>query len=321
MKSTKNNIVIGIFVMIGIVLFVSTVYYIGSQKELFGSKIELTAEFQNVSGLQPGNNVRFSGIKVGIIERIEIASDSLARVYILVDEKSARFIKKDAYVSIASDGLMGNKILSISPGSVSSAAVKSGDKLSSKEPLSIDEVITSVKSTSDNAEELAQNLLDITESIKQSEGLIGKLISDDDLAMRVDRAVASVEGTSKNAQQITQEIEKASNQLNKGNGLITKLLYEDQWSKEVSVSLDSLKRVGTKLSSSSREFNAFIQKLNDDDGAIDKLVSDSSVARDLEQLIENMRTGTEDLDKAVDKVNKSWLLNLFSGNNKEEKDN
>lgn len=313
MKATKQNIIIGIFVMVGIVIFISTIYYIGSQQELFGRKVELTAEFKNVSGLQPGNNVRFSGIKIGTVDRIEIASDSLARVYMLVDKEALKYIKKDALAVIDSDGLMGNKILSISSGSASAAPVNSGDKLASKEPMSIDDVISSIKGTSDNAHQLAQNLVSITEDIKKSKGLLGKLVADEDLAQRVVKTVASIERTGENAQQITHEVEKATKELNEGDGLFTKLLYEDEWSEKVSGSLDSLKVVGTRLSTSSREFNEFIQKLNSEHGAVNKLVNDSSVAKDLEKLIENMRMGTEDLDEAVEKVNNSWLLNLFSG--------
>lgn len=304
--------------MLGLVIFISAIYYIGSRQALFGAKVRITAEFDNVAGLQPGNNIRFSGIKIGTVERIEIASDSLARVYMLIDKQAAKYIKKDAFATIDSQGLMGNKVLSISAGGVESLTIEEGDQLATREPLSMDDVISSVKSTSDNAKELAQNLIDITEDIKDSKGLLGKLVADKSLAQRVENTVASVERTGRNARQITQELEKATNQINQGGGLLTKLLYEDEWSKEIGVTLDSLRSVGARLSSSSREFEDFVQRLSDDEGAINTLVSDTTVAKDLEQLIRNMRRGTEDLDKAVDKVNQSWLLNLFSG--KEEKE-
>ena len=76
----------------------------------------LSGVFKDVAGLQAGNNVRFSGINVGTVENISIVSDTSVRVEILIDESTRKFIKKDAVASIGSEGLMGNKILIINPG-------------------------------------------------------------------------------------------------------------------------------------------------------------------------------------------------------------
>jgi phospholipid/cholesterol/gamma-HCH transport system substrate-binding protein len=61
---------LGMFVIIGLVLFVTTIYFVGKQKNLFGSTFELTAKFNSVNGYV-GNNVRFSGINIGTVEEIE----------------------------------------------------------------------------------------------------------------------------------------------------------------------------------------------------------------------------------------------------------
>ena len=61
---------LGMFVVIGLVLFTGTIYFVGKQKNLFGSTFKLKAQFKTVSGLKEGNNVRFSGINVGTVDGI-----------------------------------------------------------------------------------------------------------------------------------------------------------------------------------------------------------------------------------------------------------
>jgi len=99
---------LGMFVILGLVLFVFTIYFVGRQKNLFGSTFHLRAQFRTVSGLREGNNVRFSGINLGTVNDIELITDTLVMVDLLVKREVQQFIKKDATASIGSDGLMGD---------------------------------------------------------------------------------------------------------------------------------------------------------------------------------------------------------------------
>src|SRR5436190_2005073 len=116
-KRSPHNIRLGIFVSAGILLFTLVIYFIGSRQNMFTKTINVRGIFKDVSGLQPGNNVRFSGINVGTIDEIVIISDSLVRVDMTVKKTTQKYIKKDAVATIGSEGLMGNKVLNISPGS------------------------------------------------------------------------------------------------------------------------------------------------------------------------------------------------------------
>ena len=57
-KNTRSNVLLGIFVIIGIIIFVLGVYFIGERQNLFGKTTRIHSVFKNVSGLQLGNNVR-----------------------------------------------------------------------------------------------------------------------------------------------------------------------------------------------------------------------------------------------------------------------
>src|SRR3954465_3002319 len=104
---------LGMFVTIGLVLFVVTIYIVGKQKNLFGSTLHITSNFKSVSGLKVGNNVRFSGINVGTVDEIELITDTSVKVGFVIKKNVQQFIKTNATASIGSDGLMGDKVLTI----------------------------------------------------------------------------------------------------------------------------------------------------------------------------------------------------------------
>ena len=83
---------------------------------MFSSTFQVSGIFKDISGLQVGNNVRYSGINVGIVEDIQQVSDSTVKVDMQIEEKTRKFMKKNAKAIIGSDGLMGNKIMIIIPG-------------------------------------------------------------------------------------------------------------------------------------------------------------------------------------------------------------
>ncbi|MBL3658362.1 MlaD family protein [Fulvivirga sediminis] len=320
-KNIKKDVKLGIFIVIGIAFFIGVVYFLGSQQQLFGDKVRVSATFKNVSGLQPGNNVRFSGIKVGTVKDIEIVSDSTVRAVLLINKESAQFIKNDAFASIVSDGLMGNKIVSISAGTAQAKSIAKDDKLRSKEPVSLDDVVASFKQTSDNAQDLTANLLAISNQIKNAEGLLGKVVSDTTMAHRVTSMVASLEKSSRHAAGITRQVEQAAYQVNHGDGLIARALSDSTWGKQIDHTLDSVYFAGESIAQASRELKDFMTKLNNSKGAIDKLLNDSTVAKDLEQTIINVKKGTDDLDEVMKTINDSWLLNLFSKKDKDKDKN
>ena len=134
-KELKYTWKLGMFVIIGLVILVATIYFVGLQKNLFGSSFRLQSNFKTVSGLEIGNNVLFSGINVGTVDNIELLTDSSVVVLVLIKEKVQQFIKKDAMASIGSDGLMGDKVLIISPGKASKEYVKDNDFIKSKSPI------------------------------------------------------------------------------------------------------------------------------------------------------------------------------------------
>jgi len=188
---------LGMFVSVALILFATAIYFIGKQKNLFGNTFRLQAIFKNVNGLKEGNNIRFSGINVGTIDNIALLTDTSVKVDLIIQKDVQRFIKKDAMATINSDGLMGDKVLIISPGSIEEEAIKENEILRTFNPVGTEEIMASVKVTAENAEIITDQLASIFYKINNGKGALSKLIGDAEFARNLDNTMENLEAGSK----------------------------------------------------------------------------------------------------------------------------
>lgn len=193
----KFKIRLGLFVAGGITLFVLTIFIIGKQKNLFNPVYSLTTSFYNVSGLQVGSKIRFSGIDVGTVDNIKIINDSTVKVSLLIKKEIQPFIKTNSEVTIGSEGLIGDKILQITQGTNNAQSAKIGQHLQSIEPVEIDAIMASLQSTADNAEIISDELAEIMIKINSGNGTLGRLIQDSLIAENLSQTMLNLKKSSK----------------------------------------------------------------------------------------------------------------------------
>ena len=195
--SPQFKVRLGLFVAGGLALFVLAIFIIGKQKNLFNPVFKLTTTFYNVSGLQVGNNIRFSGIVVGTVDNIGIINDSTVRVDMLIRKEVMQFIKSDSEVAVGSEGLIGDRLLTISQGSFDAPLVREGEQLESVEPVETDAIMSSLKVTAENAEVITQELAEIMMKINSGDGTLGRLIQDTTIARNIDQTIINLKKSSK----------------------------------------------------------------------------------------------------------------------------
>ncbi len=195
--SQNYKIRLGLFVAGGILLFMLAIFVIGKQKNIFDPVFELHATFNNVSGLQVGHNIRFSGINVGTVDNISIINDSAVLVDMLIRKDVKQFIKSDCTVSIGSEGIIGDRLLIITQGSADAPLAKEGQVLASSEPIETDAIIASLKVTAENAEIISQELSEIMLKVNSGNGILGRMIQDSSIAADFDQTMANLKRSSK----------------------------------------------------------------------------------------------------------------------------
>ena len=140
-QSSAYKFNLGLFVIISTTILVIALYFVGNRQNLFGKTFKISAIFNNVNGLQLGNNVRYSGINVGTVKNIVMINDTTICVDMIIESSINKHIKKNAVAAIGSDGLVGSMLVNIAPGKESSEIVKEGDTIGSYSKISTDDIL------------------------------------------------------------------------------------------------------------------------------------------------------------------------------------
>jgi len=193
----KFKVRLGLFIIIGIAIFSIALFIIGKQKTCSTPVFKLTANFRNVSGLEVGSNIRFSGINVGTVDNIKIINDSTVQVDLLVKKSAQQFIKNDCQAAIGSAGIIGDKIMVISQGSEAAPMARDGQHVESKEPVETDAIMASLQVTAENAEIITNELAEIMIKVNSGKGTLGKLIQDTTIARNIDLTIKNLRSSSK----------------------------------------------------------------------------------------------------------------------------
>lgn len=279
-----NKIKLGIFISLGTVLFIVAIYFIGEKQQLFRSTFRLSGEFKDVSGLQAGNNVRLSGINIGTVENVNIVSDTSVRVVILIDEKIREFIKKDAIASIGSEGLMGNKVLVISPGTGGKKNIENNDIIATTQPIDIDDILASLKTTIDNTAYITGDLAKIATNIESGKGTIGKLMMD---------------------KEWRQDIEATIINLKEGSDEFKVVMGK---AGEIDSILIAIKSTIGYTAGITADLAAITNSLQSGEGTIGRLLMNTSAAENFDSTMINLKEGTAALKLLLEKAHGSWLL-------------
>ena len=232
---------LGMFVTAALVLFVVTIYLVGKQKNLFGSTFHVKAQFKTVSGLKFGNNVRFSGINIGTVNDIELITDTSVMVDLVIKKEFQQFIKTDATASIGSDGLMGDKVLTINPGTMATTPVKDGDQISSRKAIEMEDVMNSVKTSVDNAGIITAQIAEFSYKMNNGNGALSKLISDEGFSN-------SLKSTLTNLEVSSNEFAKFTVKMNDGKGALSKLVSDEEFGNTLDSTMSNLQESSKGLS-------------------------------------------------------------------------
>lgn len=283
--SQKFKVRLGLFILIGVVILVIAIFFIGKQKNLFSPVFKVSANFYNISGLQVGNNVRFSGINVGIIDKIMIINDSTVQVDMLLRKDVQQFIKADSQAGIGSSGIIGDRILTITQGSNEAPMAIDGQYLESKEPVETDAIMASLNSTAENVEIISLELAEIMININSGEGAMGRLISDSSIAENISQTIGNLKKSSAGLDE-TIETTKTN-------------LYSF---------MESLQQTAGKTEIASQQLGEIMVRINSGEGTLGRLIQDTTMAENLDQTLINLKQSSKGLDENMEALKENFLF-------------
>jgi phospholipid/cholesterol/gamma-HCH transport system substrate-binding protein len=306
-KTTSQKIRLGLFVIIGLLIFILATYLIGDKQKMFGKTSHLETVFNNVNGLQIGNNVRYSGVNVGTVRGIEMLNDTNIKVDMIIDKTIFKHIKKDAVATIGSDGLVGSMIINILPGKGTDAPVEPGDEIRSVNRVSTDELLNTLSKTNNNAALLTENLLTITEEINAGKGTIGLLLNDAELARDLKQTMHYLKISGRETANATKNLNRLLQSMNNKDNVIGVL-------NDTAVA-NSIKTIVSNLDNSTVEINKVVTNLNktilnikDGKGALNYLSNDPKLVNKIDSTMTNVTESSAKLNENLEALKHNFLF-------------
>jgi phospholipid/cholesterol/gamma-HCH transport system substrate-binding protein len=307
----RNELSVGIFVLIALGLFVGSIFIIGSERQVFSDKVSFFSYYTNVKGLNTGAPVRLGGITIGKVGAITFDEQGMriddsvrhVKVTIEIDEESQHLIRSDAHSTIETQGLLGDRFVSISFGG-SSNRMEPQSIIPAKESLDIGEVVETVASTLTTASETVEDLSDIVSRVEK-EGIDPLVASLRSLSTVIDTAKEGQGVFSKllNSQELSDDIvasvkniRAVSEALRTGEGFLPALLFK-KGGKNAAIDLETTLRNLSEASASIKEVSTQIQH---GDGVLSELLfnrqkTEESLSMSLANSVQNIETITNSL--------------------------
>jgi phospholipid/cholesterol/gamma-HCH transport system substrate-binding protein len=276
---------IGLFLVIGFGLFTAILFVIGNRHEAFSRHMEIYSEFSNLSGVANGAKVRVSGLDAGEVKQIEIPESPSAkfRLRLQVQTKLRGMIRKDSVVSIETEGVVGDKFISIKKGTDRAEEVGTGSTLPSKEPVDMAELIAKGSGLLDDLHESVadiQNRIDIalnstTRAVNHADNLIVGV-------------QPNMNRITSNAGQITETVNSMMTDLNQGKGSVGLLLKDEATKRQLQGTLGNVQQASANLDQASARVNETVA-----DFQSRNLVANAQVSLD------NVQSISQQLDTTV----------------------
>lgn len=285
-REKSTEVKIGLFTVFGALLLVLVVIILGKERRLFEESVFLHAEFPDVAGLEIGGDVMLSGVHVGQVTSIafplledksgkEVANHNVS-VELRVAMSSMPHIRKDSVARIDSMGLLGDKIINISLGTMGADQHQNGDTLESTAPIDMNKAVIKGQQVLDNLVASSDKLKDALEGFTAQGG---------------DVAIAD---TMKSLRNIMVEIER-------GEGMVHQLIYDTESGQNLKITMHETESALTALATNLEKMEGVMHEIETGSGLVHELVygkkgpSTLSKARgvlsELETVVKDIREG------------------------------
>jgi phospholipid/cholesterol/gamma-HCH transport system substrate-binding protein len=314
----RKRLAVGVFIFLGLAILIVGVLTIGNQHKAFVKTISARAIFDDIQGLQTGNNVWLSGMKVGTVKKIAFYGSSQVEVILNIDHQAQSHIRKDAMVHISTDGLVGNKIVVISGGTGNAPPIESNDLLATEHLAGLQEMTTTLQASNNNLLTITANLKDITKKLTDGQGTLGELINDPAIANELKASIIHLRTATAGSERMIANLEDFSAALHKPGGLANELVSDTVVFQQVRNTVAKLNEAATTATEFSASLRTAGQGINDKNTPIGMILHDEETAADLQRTIKNLRVSSKELSDDLEAVQHNFLLRgFFKKKNKE----
>ncbi len=294
-KDTLNNVKLGLFISVALVIVIISLYLIGRNQNFFGSNFYVRARFANINGLITGNNVRFSGIQVGVVDKIKVIDDTTVEVVLVIDKNMQPYIHQNSIAAIGNDGLMGNKVINITPNKLSSPVIVEGGLLYTRKAPYTDEMMEKLSSTNNNVEVLSFKLVNTVDQLNNSKAL-WRILNDTTIPVNLKVSINNIKEASVKINELTDVIHDIARDLHEGKGTAGMLLTDEKAAADIKQAIENIDKASKESVTAIAAIDSVVQQLHQDmfygKGAIHTMLRDTQFVSRLNNSMVNIEKGT-----------------------------
>ncbi len=200
---TWTELRVGLFVLVGLFILALGIFYV-TGAGILGPKYRVTTHLPEVEGLQTGAPVRLDGVEIGNVQAISLTARPADRLHnitlvLRLDRKYQNDIRTDSDASLITEGLLGNRYVTVSRG-LRGTPIPDNGEIPGKEEAAMKEIVERGADLVENLGALSKQVGEIVNKVNTGQGTLGKFLSDaslynrlNDTAGRIDSVVTSVQ--------------------------------------------------------------------------------------------------------------------------------
>lgn len=301
---------VGVVVTVALFIVLFTILFAGNIEKLFIPKVTVYAMFEDVKGLRSGAPVWFSGVEIGSVSAIEFLNDRNLKVTMSINHASLEFLRKDSGATVHTFGLLGDKYIEVSPGTMDAKALSPGDTLLGVASLEMQDIVQTSQESIGRITDFINTLEEMLVKIEKGEGTLAKFLKDPDLY--------------NNLREATDGLSNMVDGLEGGRGSVGKLLKDEALYEDISSSVEDIKLFAENLKASegtlnkvindpalyerflraSESLDDFTQKVATSRGTLNRLIEDESLYANLNNASERLGVILEKIDRGEGVVGK-----------------
>ncbi|HTI58271.1 MlaD family protein [Mucilaginibacter sp.] len=310
-SENRKAVIVGIFLALGLVIFVVGILTLGSAQKTFSKSIHISATFDDVAGLKKGNNVWFSGVKVGTISDVHFTGPAQVDVRMSVDQESQQYIHRNAAVHIGSDGLIGNKIIVIDGGSPQAPIVQDGDVLQTAKLPSTDDIMNTLQKNNENLLAITKDFRQLSHQILAGKGTVGALLADSTMGQQLKASMRNLQVTTQTAAAMAAQLNAFSKKMNTKGGLADELLTDTVTFNKLRATATQLQQVANNANTFVENMNTASKKLTTTDNALGVLLNDPKGAEQVRTSLNYIQQSTIKLNDDLEAAQHNFFLKGF----------
>jgi phospholipid/cholesterol/gamma-HCH transport system substrate-binding protein len=310
-KDNKRAIWVGLFLGLGLIIFILGIFTLGGQQKTFSKSIRISAVFDDVQGLKKGNNVWFSGVKIGTISNIRFIGAAQVDVRMSVDAATQQYIHRNANARISSDGLIGNKIIVIDGGSPQAPIVQNGDVLQAEKLVSTDDMFKTLQQNNQNLLSITGDFKLLSHKILQGKGTVGTLLADSTMGVQLRNSMRNLQAATTSAAHLAIQLDQFSRKMNTKGGFADQALTDTVVFNRIKASANQLQQAAANANKITENLNRTTNKFNATDNAIGVLINDPKAAAQMQSTINNLQQSSVKLNEDLEAAQSNFLLKGF----------